>query len=428
MVNKKETVANANSSGLIKDFYSKSSALNRTLGRKADFNVNTALKIIKNDPVIKGAMITMTDRVMETPWQIVGVDKRSKKVTLERQLEDLRFNTLLRKVIMNMVLYGNAFVEVVKKKGKVTDLNILETTHMEILSKDNGDITGYQQVVGGVKGSPILWNPEQVVHFKLTEITTNVWGEVDIESIYDTVLIKDGVRNWIRWFFQTNQSRGFYNIKSANSTKVKDFLSHLKASEQDLTKPIIAQGEVTFQILRSFAEEGKSMQDVMLWCDTQMLALLQVPPIAIGFPDQSGRSNSVEQNAALSTRIKSVHNILEDTITYELFPRMGNNKVYFEFGTLDNKSMKSIMETVKIMRDAGMTDEAVTEWLITENIIFKTNEIFKEPEPMGMPGGEKDTKGVDEPNKELDTISTRDDQLVKNSEDDEDEQEQWEKY
>jgi hypothetical protein len=428
MVKKNEVVANANSAGVIKDYYATGSVANRTLGRKADFNLNTALKIIKNDPTVKGAMITMTDKVMETPWQIVGRDKRSKKKKSEQQLEQLRFNSLLRKIVMNQVLYGNAFVEIVKKKGKVTDLNLLETTYMEVLADDNGDVTGYQQVMGNSE-KPIYWSKDQVVHFKLTEITTNTWAEVDIQSIYDTVLIKDSVRNWIRWFFESNQARGFYNIKTTSASKVRDFLSHLKASEKDLTRPIIAQGDVSYQLLRNYSDEGKDFNELLLWCDNQILALLQVPPIAMGFPDMSGRSNSVEQNAALSTRVKSFHEILEDTITYELFPHMGFDKLIFEFGALDNKHMKSNMEIVKIMKDSGFSDDAIQEWLTSENILFSTPQLFSsESEPAVASTREK--KGVDEPNAELDEISTRDDQLVKNSKDNYEYEpaEQWKEY
>jgi hypothetical protein len=210
---------------------------------------------------------------------------------------------------------------------------------------------------------------------------------------------------------------------------VRDFLSHLKASEKDLTRPIIAQGDVTYQLLRNYSDEGKDFNELLLWCDNQILALLQVPPIAMGFPDMSGRSNSVEQNAALSTRVKSFHEILEDTITYELFPHMGFDKLIFEFGALDNKHMKSNMEIVKIMKDSGFSDDAIQEWLTSENILFSTPQLFSsESEPAVASTREK--KGVDEPNAELDEISTRDDQLVKNSKDNYEYEpaEQWKEY
>jgi len=85
---KESMISNANSKGLIKNYYGGNS---KTFGRKADFNLNTAIKIIKNDPVVKGALISIVDKVMGTPYQVIAKDRRSKKKALETKLRDLRF-------------------------------------------------------------------------------------------------------------------------------------------------------------------------------------------------------------------------------------------------------------------------------------------------------------------------------------------------
>lgn len=406
-----ELIANANSKGLIIDYYGSS---DKSYARKADFNLNEALRVIKKDPVIKGAILSLVDRTMETPYQVVGRDKRSRAKTAELKLEDLRFSRVLRKMLFNLFLYGNSFVEIIKKKGTTTDLNVLETTLMDIKAKDNGDIISYEQ---DVSSGIISWPEDRITHTKLSEITTNVWGDVDIESLYDTLLLKNSIRNWMRWFFETNQSRGLYIIENASSTKVKDFLSLLKANESNLNAPVIVQGKVNYQILRNFSEEGKSLIDVLEWCDTQMLSLLQVPPIVMGFSDQSGRSNSVEQFKAINTRIKNVHEILKDSITYDLFPKMGFNKVKLEFGSLDEQNMKVKVETIKLMKDAGLSNEAISEWMRTQNMFFETKEVFTEESSMDESNNSssRPKKGTDESNKQLDEISTRDNQLVANA-------------
>lgn len=423
---KSDLTKNDNSKGLIIDYYSGSAGRSTPqFGRKADFNLTEALKIIKNDPVVKGAIISLCDKIMETPFQVVGKDKRSKKKEVELMLRELRFEKTLRKVIFNMLLYGNAFIEIVKKDGKVTDLNVLESTFMEIVAKDNGDIEKYQQVQGN-DDRPISWDADRIVHFTLTEITSNVWGEVDIESLYDTVLIKDYIRQWMQWFFKTNQSRGFYNIENASEQKVKDFLSLLKANEVNYGLPVIAQGKVSYQVLRSFADEGKSLNDVLLWANTEILALLQVPPIVVGFPDMSGRANSSEQQKSLNTRVNSIQKNIEEFVTYDLFPKIGYDKVLFEFGALDDAMMKQKMEVLVMMKNAGFTNDAMIEWLKEQDIYFDTEKVFNEPEDFMF--GEDRTvtdqdesapsrqrKGEGEANKQKDEPSTREDQLMKNT-------------
>ena len=167
-----------------------------------------ALSIIKNDPVVKGALVTLVDKVLESGWRITGKDKRSRIKALEDKLGKIRFNKVLKKLVFNLILYNNAFVEVVKKGEELTDLNVLENTLMEIETKDNGDIVSYSQ---DVLTKP-TWKPEKILHVKLHEITNNVWAEpLDMEALYETTLIKDYIRQYLMWFFGTTQKRGVYD-------------------------------------------------------------------------------------------------------------------------------------------------------------------------------------------------------------------------
>ena len=411
-------ISNANSKGLMKSYYGTKSS---TQYRTPDFDLNTALKVVTNDPVVKGAMISKVDKILEAKWLLIGKDGRSRKKAAEQKLYDLRFDKFLRKYCYHAVRFNNAFGEIVKQNGKVTDLNVLETIHMDIDADDNGDVNQYIQQIAN-DSNPITWTPEQVVHLKTNDASTNAWAEVDIEALYDTVLIKDHIRTWINWFFKTNQARGFYNIKNANKEKVKDFLVNLKATERDLSKPVIAQGDIEYQVLRSFADEGKTLGEVLQWCDSQILSLLQIPPIMLGFADQSGRSNSSEQAKPVNTFIKNFHSILEELINNELLPKMGFEKVKFTFSTIDDSSMKTKMEILKMMKDAGMTNEAMQEWMNEQGLHFKTTKLFNEPEDMLLlekgndNNDSRDKKGEGEANKQHDTPTTRENQLVAQSE------------
>lgn len=383
MTKNKDLLENSNSKGVIIDYFGTNSSSYKQ-DKKPVFDTSLALKIIQNDPIVKAAIITLVDKTLESDWEIYGKDKRSSKSEAEDKLCDLRFNSVLRKIVFNLGLYGNAFIEIVKKGGKVTDLNVLETTFMSIISDDNGNITGYEQNIGPKK---IQWTPDRIVHYKMTDITTNVWGDVDLQSVYETILLKEAIRNWMTWFFTTNQSRGMYNIKGANTEKVKAFLSYLKASEKDYGKPVIAEGEVVYSLLRNFAEEGKDIDKILSWCDSQILALLQVPPIAVGMPDASGRSNSVEQFKALNIRVNSIQNIIADVNTYDLFPKIGYDKLEFEFCVIDAEQMKRNMEVIVMMSNSGFTNEAKIEFLKEQGVTFETENVFNDPMEMAANTG-----------------------------------------
>ena len=405
---KPEKISNANSKGSILDYYG---AGNSQIMPKPSVKLSDALKTIKNDPVVTGSILSIVDKVLETPTQVINRSTGIKNKEVEDKLYDLRFSKVLRKVVFSLILYGNVFIEIIKKDNEISDLNVLETSYMDIEAKDNGDVTKYVQRVNGAE---VTWKPDRIIHIKLNEFTSSIWAEVDIQAVYETVLLKESIRNWIYWFFKTNQARGFYNIKNANKQKVSDFLANLKANERNLSKPVIAQGEVTYQILRNFSEEGATLKEVLEWCDGQILALLQIPPIVIGFPDQSGRSNSVEQFKSYNTRILNIQRVISEAISHELLVQMDVLNCEFSFAVVDTSVYKSKFETAKLMKDIGLTNESITEWLKSEGIVFNETKPFNEVE-VGMNDGNYEKKGEGEPNKQLNEVSTRDNQLVANS-------------
>jgi len=419
-------VANANSKQLLTDFYSEPFI---AYGKDniipfPDFEPATAFKIIQNDPVVKAALIKKVDKTIESGWRIIAKDGKSRKKELEVKLSELRFNRVLRKILFHAYLYNNAFIEVVKADGKVTDLNVLDPANVEIITEMNGDIKGYKQknVTSSTTITP-TWTPDQVWHFALNDIRNNVWAEFDVRAIYETVLLKEKVRNWLYWFFKTNQLKGIFNIKNASDKSIKDFLSYYKASSDNPDKPLILEGELDYQILRKFADDGKSLLELLDWCDGQILSLMQVPPLAVGKMDQSGRSNSTEAFGAMYSAIYAVQELLEEDCTYELFPKMGFDKVSFEFGIIDYINEERVFKIVTMMKQSQFKDEIIAEWLSSQGLQFNTMDIFN-PLMAQTPNGvqkQDDTapsrqrKASDAPNKSYATPTTRQDQIVRNS-------------
>jgi hypothetical protein len=424
-----EPVANANSKQLLTDFYSEPfiSYSQNSIIPYPDFEPTTAFKIIQNDPIVKAALIKKVDKTVESGWRIIAKDGKSRKEELELKLSKLRFNRVLRKILFHAYLYNNAFIEIVKKHGEVTDLNVLDPASIEIVTEKNGDVKGYKQknITSATDKVP-SWTPEQIWHFKVNDVRNNVWAEFDIKSAYETILLKDKVRNWFYWFFATNQMKGVFNIKNASDKSIKDFLSYYKASSDNPNKPLILEGEMEYLLLRKFADDGKSMLDLMEWCDGQILSLFQVPPLAVGKMDQSGRSNASEAFSAMYSAIYSMQELFEEDCTFELFPKMGFDKNFFEFGIIDYVNEERVFKIVGMMKQAQFKDEIIAEWLSGQGLQFATMDIFNPlPDPMmGATGGpqvqsdnapSRARKSEGDKSKSYVTPTTRQDQIVKNS-------------
>lgn len=390
----KQLVLNADSLGNALDYAVQSDPVFGLLyGKRPEFDPYRAYKIIKNDPIVKGAIISVVDKFMLSGWKVKPLTSKSlsssdtstsdspKDAEATDKLRELRFDRLIRRMLTQALIFKNAYIEVVKKRGEVIDLNILETSFMKINSKRNGDVVSYSQYVGNVSTHNLPeWNEEEIVHFKLDEMNTNAWADSDFMVLYETVLMKDYIRQFLVWVAATNQMRPVISVESKlTSQKAQDFVSWLKATERDLRKPIIVEGKTQVQPLYDIAASGGTLMDIMNWCDSQILIILQVPPIAVGQADKTGRSNSVEQNQGFDIRIRGIQIALEDLFTYDLLPKMGYDKLQFKFDTLDFQRTKDIIDMIQVAKNAMMTDEAVAELMDKVGLSFETEAIFKDP-------------------------------------------------
>lgn len=234
----------------------------------------------------------------------------------------------------------------------------------------------YRQEVGDEEEGP-TWNVEQVTHIASTKISTNIWGEVDIQSVYKQVLIKQYIERFLGWLFGTNQFRPFYNIKDANDDQVKNFIAYLRKSEKDIEFPLLAEGEIEAKVLRSF-DEGRSILEIWEKCDRDIMSLLQVSPIHLGQPDNSNRSNSEEQGRSDNTHIRAYQKVVEEAINYDLFPKIGLQDKSFQFDEVDDKKIEKVLEQVERMKNIGFKKEVVEEYLKKNNFPLDSESFINE--------------------------------------------------
>lgn len=81
---------------------------------------------------------------------------------------------LLRNVVTDLLLFGDAYLEIVVLMGEPIALYTLDATTMTILSDQHGEVTGYRQDVDGVRGAD--FEPNDVIHFSLDAPRGGLYG------------------------------------------------------------------------------------------------------------------------------------------------------------------------------------------------------------------------------------------------------------
>jgi hypothetical protein len=367
-------------------------------GADFSFNPDTDLKrvleMVQKDPVVRGAITTLVDRTLEPGFSFYGKDKKSRQQSAVDKMEELRFTRLLRPLLQHLFSYNNAFIEIVKEGEDPKELHMIDPRYLEPQGDRHGEITRYVQQVGEAL---VTWEPEEVVHLKTTPLSNSVWGDVDMSALWTACALKYHIKKLYLWQYETNQFRPLLNIKNASDDQIKRFLAFLAEARSDIKKLVPIEGEVE-SIVLEVAHDYSKAKELLTYLDYEILNILQVPPIAVGLPDNSNRSNSDAQERALNTRIRSIHGILEDIISHDLLPKLGFEKVTLKFNTVDDKSMDTYLQMAERMKNMGFKTELIKDFLEAKGFDFPSGEIFDEellalakqpPEVGGAPGTKK---------------------------------------
>jgi len=224
----KDAVTQAESRGVKLDFlqsFSTKPDSRPFIGEDPDFSIENARELYEEDPVVRAAVNKTVNKVLQSGYRLEAQNNKSGIKKLRRKMQDrsdtgLDYDKHLEEVVGNLVMYNNAFVEVIGNEPQY--VNLLETEYMKVNTEKNGDVNFYFQDVPddgddeddkGTDSFP-TWDPEEVVHYKLQHYTTNQWSPLNLEAVYETVLIKDYIRKWLHWFFKTHQMRPHIKVAS----------------------------------------------------------------------------------------------------------------------------------------------------------------------------------------------------------------------
>lgn len=359
------------SRGFIKDWYSNKEP---TTDKP---QLDAVLRVFRKEPTVIAGIRAISDEVLKNGIRINSKNKQL-KADIEKKLEEkFRFGRLLKKLVYNLMIYGNAFIEIVYKNNQPDELHLLETTEMEIISDEHGEIRAYRQNHGQVM---VDFTPDEVIHISINNITSGVWGEVDLQALYKTITMKHEIENLIVTLFKTNKFRDAWKVSStSNNGQIKDIAEVLKNAREFPDKELFFVGEIE-KIAGREIKDLKELVALIDYCRQEILTLMRVPPIIAGIPDNSNRSNSeVQARKAFDTRIKSIQATLADELSKEMFPLMGWSNAWVEFPPIDKRAEKDDIEIIMALKTIGLDSDSLLQYIRDVGIELPEGAKIEEP-------------------------------------------------
>jgi HK97 family phage portal protein len=136
--------------------------------------VSAPIDVIARTVTAGGLQVVSTQDIPEgeTPADPPEITRLKRLMRFTNPREDMV--QLLRNVVTDLELFGDAYLEVVTLLGEPVALYGLDATTMTVLSDMHGEVSGYVQNVDGVRNA--TFTPDQVIHISLDAPRGGLYG------------------------------------------------------------------------------------------------------------------------------------------------------------------------------------------------------------------------------------------------------------
>jgi len=244
----------------------------------------------------------------------VDLNKWSKKVKLPQ---------FFHRIVKSMLIYGNAYCEVIKEDDEITELKILDSKWINVYREPTGDIIGYGQVID--TKFIILWGTtgdeqkdlkfikkipldNQIAHFKHNVLGADKYGmslikplipcltsKLDMEENLNKVIFK-----YVAPLIVATVGNDQFPANDTAVTNISNTLKDLQA-ESELTVSHL----VDLKVL-DFNSKGMDIETPINHIEQQIITGGQVPPVLLGLTEKSDQSDADVGIRGFGRRIKTI--------------------------------------------------------------------------------------------------------------------------
>lgn len=260
---------------------------------------------------------------------------------------------LLRNVVTDLLLFGDAYLEVVTLLGEPIALYTLDATTITILSDDHGEVTGYHQDVDGVRTAD--FDPEQVIHFSLDAPRGGLYGVGPAQKVLLPATAWLFTMSTLKECFRRGDpprvhvDLGHYNDTDVQRWREQYIINNL--GPKSVGTPVITTGGGSVQVLdphkvADYLEALRTLRD-------EIVSGFGVPPSKVGIIETgnlgSGTGEAQDKTFRVNTIIPIASIILEK-LNYHLL-QVGFKVIDYllKFAEIDFRDSKTV-EDIRDMR------------------------------------------------------------------------------
>lgn len=343
--------------------------------------------LYKSVPEVFQGVNTMADNAIIVGYELEGENKEE----LREILKTFHFEDKLINVAKQMLIFGNAYIEVSYSGTDITGLDFIHPATVSIKRNEKGEIENYIQKV---EGKTVKLNPEEIIHFTYNKVADRAKGVGIIQPLAKVLRYKmntelaiatsaDNYANPVQlWKFGTPD-------KPWTRSKIKEFLDDFKPS-----KSVGVAGNVDLELK---APTDQLRLDYYLEHLTRgELAGIQVPDCLLGWGQGTTEAVARVELQGFDRRVQSLRQNIKEPIDTQLFPLIAKLKKWTSKNVLkwpltDSQEMTKSEIMAQLVKTGIVTAEYARERLGMQEGAPKE----PEGEQVGKGGEEKDEQTSD---------------------------------
>jgi hypothetical protein len=247
---------------------------------------------------------------------------------LDKWADKVNLMQFFHRIAKSMILYGNGYVEVIKDKGEVSELKMIDPVFMNVYRKPTGEITGYAQIINNKE--LVLWGTtgdskqdskfekrirkfDHIAHFKHNVLGSEKYGLSVVRPLIDSINIKlDMESNLRKVIFKYVAPLIWAKVGNDSFPANSDIVDTISSTLRDLS----AESEITTSHLvelgvLDFNAKGMDIKTPIDHVENQIITGGQVPPVLLGRSGQ-GKADSEVQLRSFGRHIKALQRELKN--------------------------------------------------------------------------------------------------------------------
>jgi len=380
-----------------------------------DKNFKLYEDIYTSIPVAKNAVDNLSNFAIQSGYELDG----GSVTTIEKFVDTHNFEQLMLNVLRQMIIYGNAYLELDVKGAEISSMKLLPPSQMYVVvakgGGNDGQLIKYRQVLGTQK--QIDFKLEQIAHFKWNEIGPAFYGYSDLKAIQGALTSLLNYQADLgevvhRYGHPTMHHKLGTDDSPASGPQIEEYIDMIEGREpgQDIITSTAVELKSISSDLRMVQPDG-----LIKHMENQLIAGLGVPEIFIRGGETSNKATADIELQAFDRKVKALRNAMTEVIHDKIFSVYGDTKIKWREMSIQEEGVKG--EMVKNLNQAGVPPEVAFKIVGWDNFIndLMDSENYPPPEPTigfgGPPGmGPPKPNGKPKPPKE-DAFDTQADWL-----------------